>query len=274
MKNHKPVRVFEGKTQPYERFWQVVNAAESDSGEPEIEFYGYISEWSWWDDDITPAKFKSDLYDLGGGGPVTVRIHSGGGEVFAASAIRSMIMDYPGRVTTIIDGLCASAATFVAMAGDRVLMHDAAFFMIHDPWVSTWGTADELQSAAEMLRTIKQGIIEAYQAKTNLETSELDRMMAVETWLTAKEAQDMGFVDEVITSSKVFDRAAVANAIKNFTNVPPELLQSSEQELANADEILNPSDAGEDAEPPREGIDEREAERLRDYLDIFAKEQK
>ena len=128
----KPMRVLEGSAKPYEPFWRVVDAAESESGEPEIEFYGYISEYSWWDDDITPAKFKADLLNIGKGGPVTVRINSGGGEVYAASAIRAMIVDYPGQVTTRIDGLCASAATLVAMAGDVVKMQDSAYFMIHE----------------------------------------------------------------------------------------------------------------------------------------------
>ena len=264
----QPIRVLEGSAKPYEPFWRVVDAAESESGEPEIEFYGYISEFSWFDDDITPAKFKADLLNIGKGGPVTVRINSVGGEVYAASAIRAMIVDCPGKVTTRIDGLCASAATLVAMAGDMVKMQDSAYFMIHEPWMMTWGSVDELKTAVEMLKTIRQGIVETYQNKTKLEPEQLAKMMAAETWMTGQKAKELGFVDEVITgSSKSFDRlqnAAILNALRDYTNVPPDLLKTSEPDPAIAEETLqNPPDEGEDVDT------EREAKSLRDYLDIF-----
>ena len=263
----QPIRVFEGITKPNERFWRVIDAANSDSGEPEIEFYGYISEYSWWDDDITPAMFKADLMNIGQGGPVTIRIHSGGGDVFAASAIRAMIMDYPGKVTTRIDGLCASAATYVAMAGDVVRMQDSAFFMIHDPWMVIMGTADDLKTGVELLKSIKQGIVETYQSKTQLPAEKLDKMMSAETWMTAQEARELGFVDEVISQPvKTFDRvlqnAAVLNCLQNYSNVPPVLLETSEQAPAIAEDSPTPPDEGADDT-------EREAKNLRDYLDIF-----
>lgn len=263
----KPMRVFEGTMAPHEPFWRLINADESETGEPEIEFYGYISEYSWWEDDISPAKFKADLLNLGKGGPVTVRINSGGGEVYAASVIRAMLMDYPGRVTSRIDGLCASAATLVAMAGDVVKMQDSGFFMIHDPWVSTWGTAEELKDTVKFLETIKQGIIESYQSKTTLGFEQLDRMMKAETWMTAQEAREMGFVDEVITSpaKKInpAQSAAVMNCLRTYMNVPPALL-SSERGLAFTENLRTTGDL-----LTREEIIEREAQSLRDYLNVF-----
>lgn len=299
----KPLRLFEGNHQPYEPFWRLIDAAESESGEPEIEFYGYISEYSWYDDDITPAKFKSDLAKHGQGGPVTIRIHSGGGDVFAASTIRAMIMDYPGRVTTRIDGLCASAATYVATAGDVVKMQDSAFFMIHDPWTVAWGSADELQAAIDLLNTVKQGIIETYQAKTDLDTETLWQMMRDETWMTAQEALELGFVDEVITApAKVpagLQNIAVLNCLRDYAKVPPELLarleaesdgettpvegEPGEETTMDVTEEAEPSGAAEsDAETAEAGETEgqpeeteaesqveSEARILRDYLDIF-----
>ena len=260
----KPMRIFEGKTQPFERFWQVVGAEETESGEAEIEFYGYISEYSWWDDDITPAKFREDLAKLGSK-PVTVRIHSGGGDVFAASAIRAMIMDYPGKVTTRIDGLCASAATYVAMAGDIVKMQDSAFFMIHDPWMIAMGSEDELKKGVELLKSIKEGIVETYQGKTKLAADKLARMMSAETWMTAQEALGYGFVDEVISANpeKAFKMGnmAVLNALEHYEYVPPGLLSSMQPEAITEDQP--------EAEEP-EGPDQRQVESLRDYLEIFA----
>jgi len=225
----QPMRVFEGNAQPYEPFWKVRDAAEAESGEPEMEMYGYISEFSWWGDEITPKKFKDDLNRLGNGGPVTVRINSGGGEVFAASVIRSIIMDYPGRVTTRIDGLCASAATFVAMAGDVVKMQDTGYFMIHDPSTIAWGTIEELKLVLDFLKTIKSGLVDVYQVRTKLEPEKLARMMTDETWLTAKEAQELGFVDEVIGASKkqnlsnLAGKSAIMNAMTNYQHVPEAL---------------------------------------------------
>lgn len=228
MAKREPMRVMEGTARPHEPFWQVRDAAASESGEAEVEFYGGISEYSWWGDDITPAKFKEDLHRVGQGGPVTVRINSPGGEVFAASVIRSMIMEYPGRVTTRIDGLCASAATLVALAGSVVKMQDSGFFMIHEPWMWTYGTVDELKTAMEMLKTIRSGIVDTYANKTHLEHEKLAKLMAAETWMSAREACELGFVDEVITAKTntpaQLSQAGIMNALRNYVNVPASLL--------------------------------------------------
>ena len=276
MTKRKPIRVFEGTAQPHEAFWRLIDAAESESGEAEIEFYGYISEYSWWDDDVTPAKFKADLINIGKGGPVTVRINSGGGEVYAASTIRAMLMDYPGKVTARIDGLCASAATLVAMAGDVVKMQDSGYFMIHDPSVFTWGNEADLQEAIDFLAKIKDGIVDAYVNKTKMEPEKLAQMMKATTWMTAKQAHELGFVDEVISAgAKDFSpvkNAAVMNCLQDYANVPPELLTSEpEQAIAEEEETPGPSNADEVVEPTRKGFDEREVQSLRNYVNVFRK---
>lgn len=301
MKN-EPVRIIEGSAKPFERFWNLRSAADSESGEPEIEFYGPISEYSWYGDEITPQLFKDDLEKHGGGGPVTIRIHSPGGDVFAASAIRAMIADYPGKVTTRIDGLCASAATYVAMAGDHVVMQDSAFFMIHDPWTITIGGVEELKTTINFLKTIKDGIVETYQNKTHLDAEELARMMSNETWMTARQAQEKGFVDEVVsvTDAKPFklqlQNMAVLNCLNSYQHVPESLL--SETEWTDEDEMKlqilenvtdeDPVSDGEESETDGDPLIETEelskvvvdqendaeevqknARELRDYLDIF-----
>jgi len=261
--SHNPIRCFEGTAKPYEPFWRVRDAAESDSGEPEIEFYGHISEYSWWGDEITPAKFKADLMSIGRGGPVTVRIHSGGGEVWAASAIRAMLVDYPGRVTTRIDGLCASAATYIALAGDRILMQDTAFFMIHDPACMLYGTVEDLKETIEFLKVIKQGIVEAYQGKTGMEAEKLAKLMTDETWLTAQDAKKMGFVDEVVGGpvknlNSVLQNAAFLNCLNEYSNVP--------EAVTEAFQIENVPTEPVSSDPVVEDDIQREAQTLRDRV--------
>jgi ATP-dependent Clp protease protease subunit len=224
----QPVRIFEGETRPHEPFWRWRNAVEQDGAEPELEFYGFISEYSWWDDDITPQLFKDQLYSNGQGGPVTIRMNSGGGDMIAASVIRSTIMEYPGKVTVRIDGLAASAATYVAMAGDLVRMQDTAYFMIHDPWTIAIGNVDDLKQVIDMLKSLKSGIVDAYASKTKLPAEKLAKLMNDETWMSANEAKTLGFVDEVITASskKSAPQATYVNALPQYyVNVPAALLK-------------------------------------------------
>lgn len=230
----QPMRIFDGVAEPHTPFWRVQNAA---GAEPEIEFYGYISEYSWFDDDITPKMFREDLYAAGKGGSVTIRMNSGGGDVIAASVIRSILMEYPGTVTVRIDGLCASAATFVAMAGDRVRMQDTAYWMIHDPSAIAWGTIEEIKAVIDLLKTIKSGIVDAYQAKTGIGTEKLSKLMTDETWMTAKQAQEMGFIDEVITEkqTRLPANMAIVNALSNYQHVPAALVDQLKPDTPHAE---------------------------------------
>lgn len=233
MSKRQPIRVFEGTLGPHEPFWRIRNAVESESGEPEIELYGFISEWAWFDDDVTPKKFKTDLYALGGG-PVTLRINSGGGEIFAASVIRSIIVDYPERVTARIDGLAASAASWVALAADVVCMQDTAFLMIHDPSAIALGTIADIKAVLDSLKVLKAGIVDAYIAKTKLPAERLAKMMTDETWMSAGQAKELGFIDQVISApgkkTPVASNAAYVNALRMYTNVPAALLVQPVQE--------------------------------------------
>ena len=254
------IRVAEGKLKPHQAFWRVVDAVGGE--EPSIEFYGPISEYSWLGDEITPAKFKADLYDVGKGGPVTVRINSGGGEIIAASVIRSMLTEYPGKVTARIDGLCASAATMVAMGADEVLMQDTSYFMIHDPGYSMlvgWLDSTTLTELSDHLKRMKGGLVDAYVYRTGLQSEEIARMMRNETWMTAKEAVELGFADEVIHGGKPARmNASVANAILNSVNCPQCLAENP----GLPDVVLGVDDlepAGSDTE----------VDVLRDELDLF-----
>ncbi|MBA4375828.1 MAG: peptidase S14 [Anaerolinea sp.] len=250
MKN-KRIRCFEGTAQPHERFWRVIDAAESQSGEAEIDFDGVISEYSWYDDDITPKMFKDDLYAIGKGGPVTIKVNSGGGDVIAASKIRSILADYKGRVTMKVVGLAASAAVVIVLAGDRIYIQDTAYMMIHDPAFAVFMAyldISTLKSWLAELETIKQGIQDTYVSKTGISAEKINRMMSETTWLTANEAVKLGFADEVLSagrdaqgSESVSAAQANASVLKNYMNVPAALLnqQASEpvQKIVADDEL-------------------------------------
>lgn len=205
------------------KFWQVKNEV---NGNSEILLYGAIAgERSWWGDEVTPQSFAEDLESLGGK-DVTVRINSGGGDVFAAHAIHNQLVAYKGRVTVVIDGLAASAATIIAVAGDRIIMPSNALFMIHNPAIglSDYYGAEELLKAAEALNTIKGSIVAAYRKRSKASAEELAAMMDAETWMGAAECLEKGFVDEIQGSvSPVLNGSSlIVNSVnfdmKNFKN--------------------------------------------------------
>ena len=174
------------------RFWNWVNA---DDGRT-LEMYGVIAEESWWGDEVTPAMFRSELE--GGSGPVTVLLNSPGGDCIAASQIYTMLIDYPGRVTVKVDGIAASAASVVAMAGDEVVMAPTALMMIHDPMTVAFGNTRDMEQAIDVLNEVKESIVNAYELKTGLSRAKISKLMTDETWMNAKRAVELGFADSVL----------------------------------------------------------------------------
>ncbi|WP_434829548.1 head maturation protease, ClpP-related [Corynebacterium macclintockiae] len=160
---------------------------------------GVIAEESWFDDDITPALFASEL--AAGSGDVTVWINSPGGDVVAAAQIYNMLLDYPGHVKVCIDGIAASAASVIAMAGEVVSMSPVSMLMIHNPATLAVGDADELGRAIDMLAAVKESIINAYELKTGMSRAKLARLMDQETWMDARAAIAMGFADDYLTGN-------------------------------------------------------------------------
>lgn len=187
-----------------------------------LELNGTIAEESWFDDDITPAMFKDELFS--GSGPITIWINSPGGDCIAASQIYSMLMDYKGDVTVKIDGIAASAASVIAMAGTKVLMAPTALMMIHNPATAAFGDHEDMQKAIEMLSEVKESIINAYEIKTGLSRAKLSHLMDAETWMNAHKAMELGFSDGVLENEKkfvapeeayAFSSKAVATALMN-----------------------------------------------------------
>lgn len=157
---------------------------------------GTIAEDSWFDDDVTPQLFKEEL--VSGSGDITVWINSPGGDCVAAAQIYNMLREYEGNVTVKIDGIAASAASVIAMAGDKVLMSPVSMMMIHNPMTIAFGDSGEMQRAIDMLASVKDSIINAYELKTGLSRTKLANLMDAETWMDAGKAVELGFADSII----------------------------------------------------------------------------
>ena len=178
-------------------FWNFQDS--TNNGTAELYIYGpIVSNASWWDDSVDAVQFSDDLKALGGK-DVTVHINSPGGDVFAAHAIHNQLIAYAGNVDVIIDGIAASAATIIAMAGARITMPTNSMMMIHNPamGLDDHYTADDLDKYANALRAVRQSIIAAYMKRVSVDQTQIEQMMDAETWLTAQECVDLGLADAV-----------------------------------------------------------------------------
>lgn len=172
-----------------------------ETKERELVIDGTIADESWFDDDISPKQFRDELDR--GTGDITVWINSPGGDCIAASQIYTMLIEYNGKVTVKIDGIAASAASVIAMAGDKVIMSPTAMMMIHNPMTLAMGDHNEMQKAIEVLEEVKESIINAYEQKTGMQRAKIARLMEEETWMNAKKALELGFCDEILEGKTV-----------------------------------------------------------------------
>ena len=224
------------------KFWnwkkKAINLESGQEAEERILFMnGVIAEESWFDDDVTPALFKDELN--AGTGDITLWINSPGGDCVAAAQIFNMLSEYPGKVTVKIDGLAASAASVIAMAGTEVWMSPVSMMMIHNPATVAWGDHAEMKKAMELLDAVKESIINAYVRKTGQSRAKLSHLMDAETWMDANKAVELGFADDILfqkeeqgsegengdpgagrtengtSDSVMFSRRAVKNALMN-----------------------------------------------------------
>lgn len=203
------------------KFWNWVR----NEGEPAVlVLNGEISDETWFGDEVTPKLFKADLDKCQG--DISVWINSPGGDVFAAAQIYNMLMDYPHNVTVKIDGLAASAASVIAMAGTEVQMSPVAMMMIHNPMTVAIGDSAEMQRAIAMLDEVKESIMNAYEIKTGLSRTKISHLMDAESWFNAKKAVELGFADKILFSDDaeeagedkpleavMFSRKAVTNSL-------------------------------------------------------------
>lgn len=185
----------------------------------EIYLYGVIGE-TWFGDGISAKRFADDLKGLGKVKTIDLRINSEGGDVHAARAMYSLLVAHAARVIVHIDGLAASAASVVAMAGDEVEIAEGGFLMIHEAWTVAGGRAADFRRAADLLDTVNEQITATYAARTKADVAQIKAWMEAETWFTGAEAVAAGFADRAVDNLKV--AASVSNPTR-FRNLPSAL---------------------------------------------------
>lgn len=202
------------------KFWKFQNKVKNEGDEPNIErvlfLNGTIAEESWFDDDITPGIFKDEL--MKEKGDLTVWINSPGGDVFAAAQIYNMLINYKDKVIVKIDGIAASAASVIAMAGDEIYMSPVSMLMIHNPMTGVFGDKNELKKAVSMLDEVKESIINAYISKSNLSREKISNLMDSETWMNANKALELGFCSGIL-ERKTNDDIEMPNISTSFSEV-------------------------------------------------------
>jgi ATP-dependent Clp protease protease subunit len=201
------------------KFW---NFSKTENGENILRLDGEIASESWWGDEVTPKMFMGELAECIG--DITVWINSPGGDVVAGSQIYTALKEHKGQVTVKIDGIAASAASVIAMAGDFVYMSPTSLLMIHDPMTIAMGDEGAMEQAIAILRECKESIINAYSLKTGISRAKISRLMSDETWMNAKKAVELGFADKILYTDKqpekddvldsyIFGRRVVFNSL-------------------------------------------------------------
>lgn len=230
--------------------WFSIKASANNTAE--ILIYDEIGYWG-----VRAKDFASALKELNGIQQITLRINSPGGSVFNGAAIYNLLKSHSATIRVKIDGLAASMASVIAMAGDIIEMPENALMMIHNPWTYASGDADELRKSADVLDKIKKSILAAYAKKTGLSDDEISAMMDAETWLTGAEAAALGFVDDLTAAVEVensFD-------LSQFNNVPQAIQKPIQPLSAVADtprkptEVLDMPKPNEPATPEKQPLD-------------------
>ena len=250
------------------KFWnwksrKIRDQAGEEVSERVLFLNGTIAEESWFDDDVTPELFREELN--AGQGNITVWINSPGGDCVAAAQIYNMLMDYKGDVTVKIDGIAASAASVIAMAGTKVLMSPVSMMMIHNPATIAFGDTAEMQKAIEMLASVKDSIMNAYEIKTGMSRTKISHLMDAETWMDAHKAVELGFSDGILVRqdaeedldapdvSMLYSRAAVTNSLMDKIAAKCHI-KAPDAGCTGATETENVTDNGRSAEEIRERL--------------------
>ena len=194
------------------RKWYEIKNATDDVAE--IFIYEQIGE-DYWSEGMTAVNFVNELKGITAS-DIHLHINSPGGSVFDGVAIHNALRRHPAKVTTYIDGLAASIASIIAIAGDRVVMASNALFMIHNPWGGVQGDATEMRKMADVLDKIGETLVNAYEERTGMARDDITAAMNDETWYTADEALAAGFIDDITTAT----RAAASFDLSRFRHAP------------------------------------------------------
>lgn len=225
--------------------WYAIRAARTTA---ELRIYEEIGLWG-----ISARELVNDLTALGELTRLDVRIHSPGGDFYDALAIHNALARNPAVVTTHIDGLCASAATIVALAGDQVCMANNGQFMIHEPWTMTSGDAEDHQRRADLLDATAEQIVAIYARKSGQTPDQIRAWMRAETWMTAPQALEYGFIDIIDAPLKI---AAQVFDLSRFSHPPPKVSAMSESETPETIPATEPPPADPAETPPDDSLAE------------------
>jgi len=251
-----------------------VNALASD--EAEILIYGQIGDAFFDEDAKSAGQVRRELAAMGDVKDITVRINSPGGNVFDGAAIYNLLKDHPANVLVKIDGLAASAASMIAMAGDLIVMPNTAQMMIHDPWMLAMGNSRDMRKAADVLDEIRDSMLHAYTEKTGLSADQIKAMLEEETWMGAAKAKELGFVDEQTTDVVVqpnFDMSWFKNAPKSLQTATANaaIETQSTQEVNDMTEQTNTPDNAVNADEIRAQFEQAENKRRQDIRAAFGR---
>lgn len=180
---------------------------------------------------VSAKGFLAELSALPDAVPIDLRLNSPGGSVFDAVAIHNALKRHEGAVTVWIDGVAASAASYVAMAGDEIVMPENAFLMIHDPAGLAMGTAEDMRAMAEALDKVKGSLVAGYAAKSGRSAEEIAALMTAETWFDARDALEAGLATRIAEPVRMTARFDIAR----FRNAPPELIEAVETDTTGDD---------------------------------------
>ena len=208
-----PMAMAASATKTNNQSWYSIKAKANDTAE--ISIYDEIGFWG-----VSAASFAQDLKSCGNNlKQINLHIHSPGGDVFDGIAIYNLLKNHPANVTVYIDGLAASMASVIAMAGNEVIMPENAMMMIHKPWGIQGGDAEDMRKYADLLDKVENTLIPAYANKTGKTPEELAEMLSAETWLNGKECVEQGFADK-LAEPLVAMASIKSRKLEDFENMP------------------------------------------------------
>jgi len=232
------------------QFWKY---AKAESGN-ELILEGVIASESWWEDEVTPKLFREQLAQHSGA--LTVRINSPGGDVSAGVAIYNMLNEHEGEVTVKVDGLAASIASLISMAGDKIIMLPGSMMMVHLPWTFAAGNSDDMEQVVEMLKKTGESMIPIYAARTGLSEERVNELLKAETWMTAADAVELGFADEAVEAKTSLAESLakiseLTSSMQSAVMQPVMSIKARKAEAANdADEPKEPAEVVTEQETP------------------------
>ncbi len=243
--------------------WKIY-AKTKDIGE--VYIYGEITSEEWFEDDVTPQKFKKELDALGSIKELNIYINSIGGDVFAGQAVASLLQRVDAKKHVFIDGLAASIATMPLTIADKVTIADRGMIMIHNAWSFVSGTAKDMLERAKVLEKIDGVLVSGYAKLTGKTDEEIREWMAAETWMTAQEAVDRGFAHEISEAMEVAaclqDKTLIVNGVEmNVDGLKKDWESIVDKEPEQPEQQTN--DNGEETQP----VADKEQEQIQDLTE-------